>query len=215
MHEFSSGIWGVSRQRRAYLTVIQHLRWHIAAQSDTLLTWGNESNTIKPSNHPLENSSASFHQIEQLFGCSWTSTDLESAWTTKQMGWLSPSSLWDGVQLSVNWPGPERVWITLCGPLSSSSETLWQAAEEHDLGVNFSHLTEGSVPMSNADLDFPFYSRGDGCSCFNADVKGPIDGGVKSSSVGRCWRQERWQIQSLCAGGHRRIHWSHTRQTAE
>lgn len=52
----------------------------------------------------------------------WT-TDPTFAWTTKQNGWLSPSSSTDGVHLRMNCPA-SVVRFVLCGPLNSSSEIL-------------------------------------------------------------------------------------------
>lgn len=65
-------------------------------------------------------------------------SDFNSAWTTKQMGWFSSSSLSDGVQVRMNSPCDTTCFTTLCGPLNKSFETLTKIhkIEIWHIGVN-------------------------------------------------------------------------------
>lgn len=78
-------------------------------------------------------------------------THLSSAWTTKQMGWLSPSSVSDGVHLRMYCPVADLVRLVLNGPLKSSSEILKQAKEEKALQVRL-NISKTNPSTNGAQL---------------------------------------------------------------
>lgn len=59
-------------------------------------------------------------------------------------------------------------------------------------------------------LKFAFDLRGGITLCCDVDFQHAVDCSVQLNPVGRCWRQEPGQVDSLCAVWYCRIHWNYT-----